>query len=298
MYKRVPADWLVRRIERESISRIRCVLCLSFAIACVSVVFDPAFADWENLAPGLDLGRFDTGVESVAGDGVVTVVRIDPKKWDLGLYCTSELDGKNRFNTKAWCDKYDLVAAINAGMFATNSRTHVGFLKDGDHFNNDHVNTKYQSVAAFSPKTDDMPPFRIFDLDVEGTVIDNINEGYDCVIQNLRLIKRPCENRWSRQDKIWSEAALGEDSEGRALFVFCRSPYAMHDFNMILCSLPIGLVCAQHLEGGPEAQLYVRYGDLELDLVGSYETGFLEMDSNQGRRGIPNVIGVKARDSE
>ena len=87
----------------------------------------------------------------------------------------------------------------------------------------------------------------------------------------------------------------GEDSKGRALFIFCRSPYAMRDFNKILCSLPIDLVCARHLEAGPEAQLYVKFGDLEMDLVGSYETGLLENDSNQRRSGIPNVTEVKGR---
>ena len=58
----------------------------------------------------------------------------------------------------------------------------------------------------------------------------------------------------------------------------------MYDFNKILLDLPIRLVAAQHLEGGPEAQLYARYGDWTIDAVGSYETGFYESDANDQSR--------------
>ena len=69
----------------------------------------------------------------------------------------------------------------------------------------------------------------------------------------------------------------------------------MHDLNEILLELPIDLVCAQHLEGGPEAQLVVRSPNLDLELVGSYETGFADNDGNTRIWPIPNVIGIKAR---
>ena len=116
------------------------------------------------------------------------------------------------------------------------------------------------------------------------------------MIQNIRMINRAGENRWSSQPKQWSEAALGEDEEGRALFIFSRSPYAMHDLNRMLLSLPIGLVCAQHLEGGPEAQLYLCWGETEVELVGSYETSFSEHDRNEVGWPVPNVIGIVPRE--
>ena len=89
-----------------------------------------------------------------------------------------------------------------------------------------------------------------------------------------------------------TEAALGEDSEGRILFIYCRSPYSMYDLNEALLSLPLGLVSAQHLEGGPEAQMYVDFGETHLELYGSYESGFNEDDDNDVAWPIPNVIGI------
>ena len=57
----------------------------------------------------------------------------------------------------------------------------------------------------------------------------------------------------------------------------------------------IGLVALQHLEGGPEAQLYLNVGDTELEMVGSYETSFRENDGNARAWRIPNVLGVKRK---
>jgi hypothetical protein len=152
------------------------------------------------------------------------------------------------------------------------------------------------SVAAFDPKKGKgLPQFRIFDLDDPNVTMGNIRRNFASVVQNLRLIKRPGENRWPRQDKMWSEAALGEDSAGRILFIFTRSPFTMHDFNLELLSLGIGLVAAQHLEGGSEAQLYLRIGNVRHEMFGSYETSFKENDDNTASWRIPNVLGTRPR---
>jgi len=111
----------------------------------------------------------------------------------------------------------------------------------------------------------------------------------------LRLVKRPGSNQWGQQQKKWSEAALGEDDAGRTLFIFSRSPFPMHDLNRELLAAGIGLVAAQHLEGGPEAQLYVHAGSFEMEMFGSYETSFKENDANSIPWPVPNVLGVRPR---
>jgi len=246
-------------------------------------------ADWNELEPGLELAQFQSPQAPASGDGVITVLRIDPTLWDMNLFSSNQLGVPSNRSVGQWCHDYGLVAAINAGMFATDHRTHVGYMRNGDYVNSPDVN-KYQSVAAFSPRREGLLPFRIFDLDE--IAIAAINEDYTVVIQNLRMIKRPGQNRWEQQDKQWSEAALGEDKFGRPLFIFCRSAYSIYDFNQILLSLPLDLECAQHLEGGPEAQFYLRHPKIELDYVGSFETGFAESDSNHIAWPVPNVIGI------
>ena len=94
---------------------------------------------------------------------------------------------------------------------------------------------------------------------------------------------------------MWSEAALGEDESGRILFIFCRSPYTMHDLNNELLRLGIGLVAAQHLEGGPQAQLYIHAGEVEFEISGSHGTSSREIDDISVSWPIPNVLGVRPR---
>ena len=253
-----------------------------------------AKAEWKTIAPGMELGTFEASKKSEYGDSRITILRVDPNSWDLVFAGISQIPGSAQKTAKEWSEDQDFAAVINAGMFAQDHETHVGYVRYRDHVNGSDVDD-YESVAAFDPKREGLPRFRIFDLDIPGVTIESILRDYSSVVQNLRLIKRPGQNRWSAKTEKWSEAALGEDKEGRILFIFCRSPFSMRDLNRELLSLGIGVVCAQHLEGGPEAQLYVAAGGVELEMTGSFETAFVENDENERAWPIPNVLGLRPR---
>jgi len=256
-----------------------------------------AAVEWRPLAPGLELAEITALAPSAVGDSRITVVRADPAHWQLTLV-GCDADGDERPKTaRRWALGHDLAVAINAGMFATDHRTHLGYLETRGEVRSRSVNA-YQSVAAFDPhEPGRLPPFRIFDLDVPGATIDAIRRDYSSLVQNLRLIKKPGANRWSPQERRWSEAALGEDAEGRVLLLHCRSPFSMHDLNRELLQAGIDLVAAQHLEGGPEAQLYLRIGETELELVGSFETDFRGDDGNSVAWPVPHVLGLRPREA-
>ena len=254
-----------------------------------------AESTWKDLEPGLSLGEFKTQEKSVVGDSVITILKIDPKQWELDIVTEAEIGDKKNKTAKQWAASHNFIAVINAGMYAADYSKHIGYMQTARHKNSSHIN-KYQSVAAFNPKnSSDVPAYQIFDLDKQEASIENILKDYTSVIQNLRLIKKPGENRWSQQEKMWSEAALGEDAEGNILFIFSRSPFSMHDLNKELLGLDIKLVAAQHLEGGPEAQLYFKVGEIEKEMFGSFKTSFFEKDTNVFAWPIPNVIGVRKK---
>lgn len=251
--------------------------------------------DWQTLSRGMDLQYVSVHPAGVPSDARITVLRIDAHQWELQAIGPSSTGEKTNHTAREWCEAHQLSAAINAGMFKTDGKTHVGFMRFREHADNNRTNN-YQSVAAFDPHDSAThPPFRIFDLDTPQVSMQSILADYDSAVQNLRLIKRPGANQWLQQTRIWSEAALGEDEAGRVLFIFSRTPFSMHDLNQELLAAGIGIVAAQHLEGGPEAQLYIHVGDFRLEQFGSYETSFEENDSNARPWPIPNVLAVRPR---
>jgi len=252
-------------------------------------------SSWKTLAPGLELGYVTAREPSSAGDSRIAILRMDPKLWELAAIGVSQTGESSGHTAREWSEKHKLVAAINAGMFETDQKTHLGYMRFRGHVYTGHAN-KYQSIAAFDPRGGkDVPRFHIFDLDAPGVSMQTIQQDYDSAVQNLRLVKHPGSNQWGQQPKKWSEAALGEDDAGRILFIFSRSPFSMHDLNQELLIAGIGLMAAQHLEGGPEAQIYVHAGSFELEMFGSYETSFKENDTNSIPWPVPNVLGVRPR---
>ena len=265
-------------------------------IACLAVTVRLVAAEpaWRELAPGLEMTEFVPGKKSDVGDSRIVVVRADPTRWEVDVVGRIRSGGAAGKTAREWAAETGLVVATNAGMFATDYFTHLGYVEVRGEILARKVNG-YQSVAAFDPRSPgSSPAFKIFDLDAGGTTVESIRGEYATLLQNLRLVRRPGENRWSEQGKRWSEAALGEDREGRILLVFSRSPFSMRDLNRELVAA-VGLVAAQHLEGGPEAQLWVKVGDVELERFGSFETGFREDDGVSLPWPIPNVLGLRSR---
>src|SRR5215467_7468915 len=250
---------------------------------------------WKAVEPGMELRFLEAQKEGVQSNSPIAILRIDPALWDLEVLGTSRTGESTGHTARDWCQRHSLTAAINAGMFETDQKTHLGYLRYREHVNNKHQNN-YQSVAAFDPRDSvGTSRFRILDLDAPGVTFPEILKDYSSVVQNLRLVKRFGRNEWGQQERKWSEAALGEDREGRILFIFSREAFSMHDLNQELLDSDIGLAAAQHLEGGPEAQLYLHAGGTELEMFGSYETSFREDDNNAMAWPVPNVLGVRPR---
>jgi len=278
----------VDRASAGSVARVA----LAAVVLAIAADAGAANSPWTSLAGGLELGRFPLEARFAPG-AVVHVLRVDPRLWELTLHGLPRGESGG-YTAREWLRREGLVAAINAGMYQQDYRTHSGYMSADGEVLSRGVNG-YLSAAAFSPVKRDDPPFRIFDLDEDP--LPSVLARYRRVVQNLRLVKRPGENRWEPQQRRWSEAALAEDREGRALFVFCGASLSLDRLIDALLALPLGIVAAQHLEGGSQAQLFVAAGGKTVELVGDYEGSFPAHDTSRTARPIPNVIGVRARSS-
>ena len=226
---------------------------------------------WRLLQPGVEYATPQN----------LHVVRIDPARAKLTAALASEQRTAPR-TAAEWCRASNLAVAINLGMFATDNRTNVGYLRHGKHVNNPRWNA-YQSVLALNPGA--------VWIDRDETKAMPTLARYEIVVQNLRLISGKRRNVWEKNDRQWSEAAVAVDSKGRVLFIFSREAYSMRDFNELLLRLPLDIAGAMHMDGGPPASLSIHTGGVDLDLAGNYESG-LRTNGNREQWPIPNVLGV------
>lgn len=257
-------------------------------------VVGAAPAEWMALAPGVEYRTFALAAPDAGGGGeVLHVVRVDPAKAPLDFALASQAREAEPRSCGAWAKEKGYLVAINAGMYATDEKTNVGYLRHGAHENNGRWNESYQSALVFGPTEKGLPAAQMLDRD--GPDFAATAKRYRSTVQNLRLIKGDGVSVWKPNGRKWSEAALAIDASGRVLFLFARSPFEMVEFNRRVLALPLGIVKAMHLDGGPPACLSIHAAGLSLDLSGNYESGFFDRAENARQWRVPNVLGVKAR---
>lgn len=247
-------------------------------------------ATWTAVGPGVEYRAFVVEPSPAQGDGLAHVVRIDAGVAKLAFGLASENGGTLR-TAKEWCDDRGFSVVINAGMYGTDYSSNVGYLRHGEHLNNRAWSKKYLSALGFGPTEKGAAPAAMVDLDAPG--VKGKALPYASVVQNLRLIKAPGVGVWRPNGEAWSEALVAQDKEGRVLFIFVRTPFEMAELTTRLLALPLGLVRAMHVEGGPEASLSIHSKALTLDLGGGRRSGFFGSDASKQWR-IPNVLGVRA----
>ena len=249
-------------------------------------------AVWQKLSDGLDLGFFRSPRPAEMGDSMIRVLRIEPGRYKLRLLNASAFEDGRPLSTKEWCRKYGLVAAINASMYQADLKASVSLMRTKNHVNNPKL-SKDMTVLAFDRNSPDVPRVKIIDLQCED--FDIWKKRYKTLIQSIRMISCKGKNVWAQQPQKYSTAAIAVDHSDRVLFIHVGSPYSTHDLIDILKILPLDIARAMYVEGGPQAQLYLKAGTHEHEFVGSYKIGIEENMNALFSRPIPNVVGISLR---
>ena len=273
--------------------RVRGLAWVAAYVAAGSELFAGSGLRWKILQPGVEYAVLQAPRDpGLSIDSEVHLVRIDPAHAPVEAVMAGSGDGRAR-TAADWCREQNLVVAINMGMYREDKRTNSGYARAPAYVNNPRWAPKYKSALGLGPIKRDVPAALMTDLD-DLDAIKRLS-AYGTVIQNLRLIRGGGRGVWTQQERRWSEAAVAMDAEHRVIFVFSRYPHSMKALNDLLLSLPLGITTAMHVEGGPEASLSIHVGGVNLDLNGSYETGFNENDEERHQWPIPNVLGVRRR---
>jgi hypothetical protein len=174
-------------------------------------------------------------------------------------------------------------------MYQADYITSVSFMRTRGHVNNSHL-SKDMSILAFDRLTEDVAPVMIIDRQCDD--FQRLKTKYGTFVQSIRMISCRGKNVWQPQPKFYSTAAIALDHDGRLLLIHVGSLYSTHDLVNILQSLPLNISRAMYAEGGPQAQMHVRYGSKVYNFAGGYEMNFVEGDGAALYRPVPNVIGI------
>ncbi len=258
---------------------------LAAVLLCAQAPAAPA-APWQPLEQGLEFALFGGPPGPEEGDGKIAVVRIDPARFELRLANASAPGQGETRTARDWAYRAGASAAINASMYQEDYRTSVSLMRTREHVNQRRV-SKDKAVLAFDALVSGVPAVRIVDRDCED--LADAERRYGTLVQSIRMISCDRRNVWAPSDRRFSAAAIGIDGKGRVLFIHARTPWPVHDLVKALLDLPIDLVRAMYVEGGPEAQLFARGGGREVE-----RTGVIERAPRAGDGGrawpVPNVI--------
>ncbi len=222
----------------------------------------------------------------------ITAFRFDTTLFDLDLLSAARLDSNN-LTVREWSRRHNLVAAVNAGMYAKDYSTHVGYMKQFDYVNNGRIRRDYKSLLVFNPKDSSDPRFRMLDMECDD--VDSIRNRYHSVIQNIRMISCNGKNVWQQQKKRSSICSFGMNKSGDLMMVFSEHPLSTHDFIEICRRLPLDIDRMMYLEGGPPAAMYFADGNTRIELNGVYEPGTEGGTTFSLSYPLPNVIGIRKR---
>lgn len=258
-----------------------------------SIAFKKRF-QWKTLATGIEFAEVIAPKKSIVNDSKISVLKINPSKFDFYLLTASEQKQKRR-TVKEWADTFQLNFVVNAGMYnLANMLENDGFMQNYSHFNNPVFKPSYNGLMAFNPKDTALYPFSILDLNC--AIWDSVKLKYNSYSQCMRMLD--CDGiplSWDKKKQSCSMIIAAHDFDNNLYFIFNRSPYTHKEMIQFMLWFPVKLKNAVYLEGGPEASLYIKVGDTEIAKMGSYISTTYPTDKNKEFWRIPNVIGGRLK---
>ena len=117
---------------------------------------------WKKIDEGLYLSEYPSPKKSSLSDSKITILKIDPSKYNFNLLSAKE-NGEIVRTAKQWAEQKKQIAVINAGMYQADYATNVGYMKDYDFINNSSLNND-NTIAAFNRKDKSVPEIQVIDL--------------------------------------------------------------------------------------------------------------------------------------
>jgi hypothetical protein len=262
-------------------------LILSFSEAAAS---EPEIQIIDS-STGLTMYKYGITSPSDSSKNDLYVLKIDPDQYEFRFLAAIDIDSVSRTASR-WCSEFGYELCFNAGMYAADNLTPLGYSKNNGRILNPRINY-HKAVLAFNPADDSLAPLRVINRGCEE--LDSFENKYNSMVQSVRMLGCAGGNVWNQSDEKHSILAMATDNSGMVFLLFSQAPISGYDFINNIKALKLGIQQMIYLEGGVPASLYIKTNNYSFDISGVAVELWPLRISGSGFAKLPNVIAVRKK---
>jgi len=246
---------------------------------------------WKRLGPGLEFRVVDGGATCRRGSHAVAIARIDPARWRVEPYLSSEA-----VDIEAWQRRTGAAVMINAGQYYPDRRPMGLFVKQGRNLGTKQLASWKGLLVAEPAAGRPRRTARAAIVDLEHDDFTLSSSPWRVVVQSFMLLDRDGKKRVRHSDWIANRTVVAVDRRGRVLALHTEGGWTLWDLADWLARSDLGVRQAMSMDGGFESQMSVRavgfvyasYGQWHVDDRGDRSLAGLHVP-------LPAVIGFLQR---
>jgi hypothetical protein len=250
---------------------------------------------WQEAGPGFEWARAGLLYGAGPGPNDLYLARFDPARHIFRPYQETDMPGS--VDMEGWAGRLTAaLALINAGQYYPDRRYMGRLRRDGrDLSPDDHP--RWQGFLVSDPRPEappGLPPAAVIDRKNPEPGLDPSH--YLNVMQSFMLLDRRGRPRVRDSANLAARAAVAEDRAGRILLLMTPAAVSLHDLALVLQDPRLELVKALGLDGGLEAQFFLRRGEENFLVTGPYALSSGRAVHLPGYRPtLPAVLAVEPR---
>ncbi len=219
---------------------------------------------WRKVEPGLEEAVVHSRYGVRLGPREMYLARLDPEQYSFQPWHEREfqiLTEAEAMDITAWSRRLPWAALlINGGQYERD-RGYIGRLvRDGRPLSS-RSKKQWKGYLVSDPGPEapaGAPRATILDLELPSGGLRP--DQYQNIMQSLMLLDRQGRVRVNNSYYLASRAAIARDRAGRILFIAVPGAIGLHDLAMLLKDPALELVDVLCLDGGFEAQMFLRRG--------------------------------------